>query len=856
MEKLTPMMEQYMEIKKQHQDSILFFRLGDFYEMFFNDAIVASEILDITLTGKSCGLKERAPMCGVPFHSAEGYIQKLVQEGRKVAICEQVEEPSSSKGIVRREVIRIITPGTILDENIISREKNNFLMGISYKTIQNYVNQEVFDISFMDISTGDISTLDVLPENFSDLFYKVSPVEIILDTIAYPKFYETPYKNSKFVLDQIKEKKIIVNQWEQITGGKPYKDHKTKSLQMIFDYIEYTQKSNTIISKSKENEQNVMFLDQFSMKNLELIETIRGGKTKGSLFWVLNNTYSPMGSRMLKKWIEYPLKEKSDIENRLDFVETFFENPNLSMDISKSLKNIHDIERICTKLSYGTSKQQDILKLKYSLYEVPLIKKYLQEYDFKGLVDNINDYTNLYQLIDSSIEEENYKAKTNHIIRSSYNEELNELRDIIHHSADIILQIEQQEREKTGIKTLKVGFNKVFGYFIEITKAGLKNIKDLPEDYIRKQTLVSSERYINEELKTIEEKILTAKEKAESLEAKIYNEVKEKIKKEIEKLLELGEIIGKIDCYHSLAVTAIENNYVRPVINEDGRINITGGRHPVIEKMLPEENFVPNDSLIEEKGIHIITGPNMAGKSTYMRQVALISLMAHMGSFVPCESAEICTIDQIFTRVGASDDLSQGQSTFMVEMVEVSNILKNATPKSLIILDEIGRGTSTYDGMSIAYSIIEYIQRSIQAKSLVSTHYHEITSLDEKYENIQNFSMAVDESSKRINFLRKVIHGKSDKSYGIHVAQLAELPEEIIQKAYIILEKLEKDHGIQVRDSFGDIAIFQDEKKPSQLSFGEIQIDDIYQFIQAIDINNITPIEALTILHDIKKKVG
>lgn len=859
MAKLTPMMEQYLSIKKLHKDCILFFRLGDFYEMFFEDAITASSILDITLTGKSCGLSERAPMCGVPYHSAESYIHKLIAAGKKVAICEQTENPSEAKGIVRREVIRIITPGTVLDENIISKNRNNFLMGISYNPTDDHQSRQILDISFIDVSTGDRSTRDVLFEDLPNLFQKVSPVELVFDQSAHRLFFETSFKYADYILRQIAEKNIVVNLFSEIDTAPLKLKYDTatikKSMLMIYHYIDHTQKSVHLMSKSVPTDSDRMLLDQFTFKNLELTETIRGGKLKGSLLWVLDQTKTPMGGRMLKNWAEYPLVKRKDIEERLNMVQTFYDNVLFSQEISKILKNIYDIERICSKLLYDTSKHYDIIKLKHSLAEIPTLKTLLENKQLVELSSSIGDFESLYRMMDEALEEiDDYKKKNDYIIRSSYNEQLKSFRDTIDYSSDIILEMEQREKENTGIKSLKIGYNKVFGYYIEISKASLKNVSALPKDYIRKQTLASAERYINEELKIIEEKILTAKEQADSLEQHLYQKIKEEIKAQADSLLQLAKLIAAIDCYNALATVAVNNSYVRPFINEKGHLSITNGRHPVVEKVLSEENFVPNDSEIDKNQIHIITGPNMAGKSTYMRQVALIVLMAHMGSFVPCTHADICLIDQLFTRVGASDDLSQGQSTFMVEMSEVSSILKNATSKSLIILDEIGRGTSTYDGMSIAYSVIEYIQKKIQAKSLISTHYHEITALEEQYDNICNFSMAVDESEGQVNFLRKIIPGKADKSYGIHVAKLAELPEEIIEKSYKILKKLEKEHAVHLSDSFGKIDIYAEEK--TQISFEEMAVTEIANILRSIDINDTTPMEALKILNELKNKVS
>ncbi len=847
------MMQQYIETKEKHKDCILFFRLGDFYEMFFEDAATASEILDIALTGKACGLEERAPMCGVPYHSSQGYVQKLILAGKKVAICEQVEDPSQAKGLVKREVVKIITPGTVIDENIIDREKNNYLLSL-------IINNTSIDISYIDISTGELNTKVADKSELSDLFFKINPSEIITDTISKNILDYDLDKNIKSINSYINENDIIVNISEEFVDKTWLEENNLNtniplSLYKIYRYIYYTQKSLNLNLTQKDNVDSLT-IDHVTLKNLEIIETIRRSKKQGSLFWILDDTKTAMGARMLKNWLLYPLKNKSNINARLDYVDLLFQNSEITLKIRDVLNGIYDLERICQKLSYDSIKPDDILRLKESSSMIINLKKLMALSKFellKKIYLDIPDLDYVFELIDLSISDKEINSKEKYIIKSSFNSELSELRNLIDHSAEMILDIEQREREKTGIKTLKIGYNKVFGYYIEITKANLKNF-EIPLDYIRKQTLTNGERFISEELKVLEEKILNARDKADLLEKEIFENVKTELKKHIDSLLSTSKVIATLDCYQSLATIAYNNNFIRPEINDKGYIKLRDGRHPVIEKMTSDYMFVPNDTTIKDGIIQIITGPNMAGKSTYMRQVAIILLLAHIGSFVPCSKAEICLIDRIFTRIGASDDLSQGQSTFMVEMIEVANILKNASSNSFIILDEIGRGTSTYDGMSIAFAVIKYIEEHIKAKTLVSTHYHEITSLEDTSKNIQNYSMLVEEVNGNINFIRKIIKGKADKSYGIHVAMLANLPKQIIKLAQDTLENLETNVSVYKPETKPNKKNY--EKENTQLSLEQYFYDNIISEIKSLDLNNTTPFEALTILNNLKNKLG
>lgn len=792
--KLTPMMKQYIKVKEKYRDCILFFRLGDFYEMFFEDAIVASKTLEIALTKKACGLDEKAPMCGVPFHSCNSYISKLVENGFKVAIAEQMTEPTS-KGIVERDVVRVVTPGTVLEDNLLENKKNNYLMSI-------FIENDDVSLSFVDITTGEISSIFLKKNKLIEEIAKISPTEILINDAYYIKYlkeisiFNHIYINENFDFSYLNED-IVYKYFtkDYIDSIKDYQNIKN-SLSILLNYIYSTQKqiTNNINSINLYNTNEYMVLDMATRINLELTSTIRGNNKKGSLINILDKTSTSMGARLLRKYIEEPLINKDKINERLNIIEEIKDDFMLREDLINSLKNIYDIERICSKIAFEKVTPKEMLNLKYSLEKLPILKQLIKSSDTKILktyIEDMDDLRDLYNLLDSSIlEEPSISIKEGNIIKSSFNKELESLRDISKNGAFMIKEIENKEKEKTGIKSLKIGFNKVFGYYIEITKTNLNQI-NLDETYIRKQTLSNAERFITEELKDIEDKILNAQDKIKTLEYDLFVQIRDEVYKNIEKLQKISKIIANIDVFVSLATVAYVNNYVKPILNNENKIEIINGRHPVVEDMVGEENFIKNDTILEKHAINLITGPNMAGKSTYMRQTAIICLMAHIGSFVPCEYANISILDRIFTRVGASDDLSKGQSTFMVEMSEVSNILENATEKSLVILDEIGRGTSTYDGISLAWSIVEYIQKNIKAKTLFATHYHELTLLEEKFNNIKNYSVQVKEENDNVVFLRKIQRGPANKSYGINVAKLAKLPDEVIQRANIILNELE-----------------------------------------------------------------
>lgn len=801
-DKLTPMMKQYFDVKDRYQDCILFFRLGDFYEMFFEDAVVASKVLEIALTGKSCGLEDRAPMCGIPFHSANSYISKLVENGYKVAIGEQMEDPATTKGIVKRDVIRVITPGTVLEGNLLENKKNNYLLAL-------YKEGENVGLTYVDISTGEVNATYLHSSKVVEEIAKIHPTEIILNDLGFmPEIKDIAILSNIYINEKFSEEYLdtdILNKYfskEYLSSLNLDNSGAIKlSLSILLNYIYNTQKQITsnINNINIYNSSEFMVLDMFTRVNLELTQTIRGNKKKGSLLHVLDRTSTAMGGRLLRKYVEEPLVNKNKIEERLNLIEEIKNDFGLREDLNDILKNIYDIERICGKIAFEKVTPKEMINLRNSIEKLPNLKEIIDLSTAKTLresIENLDTLEDIYNLIDEAIiEEPSITIKDGNIIKSEFNNELKELRDISKNGAFMIKEVENREREKTGVKSLKVGFNKVFGYYIEITKANLQSAK-IDDGYIRKQTLSNAERFITGELKEIEDKILNAEEKIKVLEYEIFVEIRQTIYKNIDRIQKVAKTIANIDVLTSLATVAHINGYIKPEINEENKLDIRNGRHPVVENIIGEENFVPNDTYLNtgENIINIITGPNMAGKSTYMRQSAIIVLMAHIGSFVPAEYANISVCDRIFTRVGASDDLSQGQSTFMVEMTEVSQILRNATEKSLVILDEIGRGTSTYDGISLAWSIVEYIQSHIKCKTLFATHYHELTDLENKFDEVKNYSIAVKEQGESIIFLRKIISQGADKSYGIYVAKLAKLPNEVIDRAKNILIDLEKNH--------------------------------------------------------------
>ncbi|WEV20501.1 DNA mismatch repair protein MutS [Clostridium perfringens] len=801
--KLTPMMRQYFEIKENYKDCILFFRLGDFYEMFFEDAETAARELELVLTGRDCGLEKRAPMCGIPFHASNSYIGRLVAKGYKVAICEQVEDPKFAKGIVKRDVIKVITPGTYTDSSFVEETKNNYIM-----TIYADLERNRCSLAITDISTGDfLATEGELEKGvILDEISKFNPKEIILlDSLDQELIKDitltTPALISRKSIDYFEEnfEEVLNNQFGEKSNSLSL--IVKKSSNALVKYILDTQK----ISLTNINDIEVyslvdfMTIDLSSRRNLELTENLREKSKKGSLLWVLDKTETSMGSRMLRRWIEEPLVNKEKITLRLNAVEELFNDLSLNDSLKEALHDIYDIERILGKISNKNANAKDLIALKTSIGKIPNVKGIIENCTsslLKNYHHNLDDLRDIYDLLEKSIKEDpSLTLKDGDLIKDGFNGEIDELRLAKTNGKDWISSLENREREFTGIKSLKVGFNKVFGYYIEISKA---NYSSIPEGrYIRKQTLANAERFITSELKEIEEKLLGASEKLCSLEYDIFLDIRNEVENHIDRLKTTAKIIAELDCISNLAFVALENDFIKPEINEDGETKIENGRHPVVEKVIPKGEFIPNDTIInkDDNQLLIITGPNMAGKSTYMRQVAIITLMCQIGSFVPASKANISIVDKIFTRIGASDDLAGGKSTFMVEMWEVSNILKNATENSLVLLDEVGRGTSTYDGLSIAWSVIEYIckNKNLRCKTLFATHYHELTKLEGEIHGVRNYSVAVKEVDNNIIFLRKIIEGGADQSYGIEVAKLAGIPDEVINRAKEILETLEME---------------------------------------------------------------
>ncbi len=865
---ISPMMQKYIETKEANKDCILFYRLGDFYEMFFEDALIAARELEITLTGKDCGLPERAPMAGIPHHAAEVYAEKLIEKGYKVAICEQLEDPKTAKGIVKRGVIRILTPGTIVESNLLEEKKNNYIMSICKSGIY-------FGISICDISTGEFYSSEIKSENnfalLLDEIARFAPSEIIANSMMFEcqeemdkirerfSMYMSRFSD-KFFTDEVGNLALDYNILEnkrEVTNLKE-KPLAVKSINALLEYLNETQMTSlehintiTIYNLSK-----YMALDINARRNLEITEKMRDKSKKGTLLWVLDKTSTSMGGRLLRRWLNDPLLEVKDIQERLDAVKELKDNMMLRGEITDTLKKVYDIERLAGKMTYGNANARDMITLKNSLERLPEVKSVLatcQSDKLKELYENLDELKDVFALIEKSIvEDPPMTIKDGGIIKLGYDEEIDTLKRASTEGKTWLAKLEADEKEKTGIKTLKVGYNKVFGYYIEVSKSFVSQV---PERFIRKQTLTTGERYITEELKTIENQILGAEEKVVNLEYNAFVEIRTEIAKNIKRLQKTANVVSTLDVLASFAQVAEDMNYCMPVVKDDGIINIKEGRHPVIEKMIGSGNFVPNDTYLDKDGdrLAIITGPNMAGKSTYMRQVALITLMAQVGSFVPATEAQIGVVDKIFTRVGASDDLSMGQSTFMVEMMEVATILKEATENSLVILDEIGRGTSTYDGLSIAWAVAEYIanKEKCGAKTLFATHYHELIELADKQEGIKNYSIAVKEKGEDIIFLRKIVEGGTDESYGIHVARLAGVPKVVTKRADEILTSLERKSMLSGKKQE------KENKKvvEGQFDMFNFKLAEIAHEIDKIDLNELTPIDALNTLVRIKEKM-
>lgn len=866
---LTPMMQQYMEIKEQYKDCILFFRLGDFYEMFFKDAETASRELEITLTGRDCGMEERAPMCGVPFHSAESYIARLINKGYKVAICEQVEDPALAKGIVKRDVIKVVTPGTVTDASMLDERKNNYLMSI-------YRSRSYFGLALVDVSTGEFTATSIgfgnTVQKLMDEIAKFSPSEILVNREFYEdcqlvsgirkrfntyissfddNFFETGFAQDKiaerFANFQFKDKQY---------------DLSLNAAGALLEYLEQTQKVNLnhIQNLALYKIEEFMVLDISTRRNLELTETMRDKSRKGTLLWVLDRTLTSMGGRTLRRWIEQPLIQRDDINERLYAVGEVKEKFMVRMEIRELLKRVYDIERLMGKIVLGNANCRDMISLKNSIGQIPYIKELLKDCSAALISRNyaqMDTLEDIFQLIDDSIlDEPPVSVKEGNIIKTGYHEEVDRYRKATVEGKGWLAALENTEREKTGIKSLKVGFNKVFGYYIEVTKSYYHLV---PDYYVRKQTLANCERYITQDLKEMEESILGAEEKVIDLEYQLFVEIRNKIASQVGRVKDTARSLAEMDVICALAEVADREGYCMPEITVDGEIEILDGRHPVVERMIDTNSFVPNDTVLdtEENRLAIITGPNMAGKSTYMRQVALIVLMAQIGSFVPAQQARIGLVDRIFTRVGASDDLAAGQSTFMVEMSEVATILGNATRKSLLILDEIGRGTSTFDGLSIAWAVIEFINdiKKMGARTLFATHYHELTELEGKLQGIKNYCIAVKEKGEDIIFLRKIIRGGADDSYGIQVARLAGVPQAVIDRAKEILKELE-DADISKK-----AARLRKGGKPIEgqldfYAFADVNKDrdGILESLKNLDVTTLTPLDALNLLYELQQK--
>lgn len=877
LENLTPMMQQYMNTKKEYKDCILFYRLGDFYEMFFDDAIVASKALEITLTGKACGLEERAPMCGIPYHAVDAYLDKLVSKGYKVAICEQVEDPKLAKGIVKREVTRIVTPGTNTSLQSLEESKNNYIMSVVH--LQNKIG-----ISFADVSTGEFFLTEA-EENrkLLDEIYKFSPVEVLcndaflvcgIDTDELKHRLNAPlFSLEPWYFDENSCIRCLLKHFQAASTdalGISDFDAGIIAAGSLLQYLYETQKiALTHFTKiSAYVSSKYMLLDSSTRRNLELCETLREKQKRGSLLWVLDKTKTAMGARCLRSFIEQPLISHEEILKRQGCIKELCSHAVDRDEIREYLNAIYDLERLLSKVSYKSLNPRDMIAFKNSLEMLPHIKAILFGFSSELLSEinaSMDSLSDLYALIDSAIcEDPPLSSKEGGFIKDGYHEEVDRLRNAKSEGKNWLMALENDDRERTGIKNLKIKFNKVFGYYFEVTNSYKEMV---PEDYIRKQTLANAERYTNQQLKELEDLILNAEDKLFALEYQCFTEIRDKMEENLGRVQKTARAVALLDAFASLSLVAERNRYVCPDINTKGIIDIKGGRHPVVEKMIPNDMFIDNDTYLDGKKncISIITGPNMAGKSTYMRQVALIVLMAQIGSFVPASNANICITDRIFTRVGASDDLASGQSTFMIEMNEVANILRNATPDSLLILDEIGRGTSTFDGLSIAWAVIEHIsnKKLLGAKTLFATHYHELTELEGKISNVNNYCIAVKEKGDDIVFLRKIIKGGADKSYGIQVAKLAGVPDMVIDRAKEIVGQLSDN---DISEKIASITVEQKNEKHIPIRYEEVELEqmslfdtvkdeDILNELKEIDISNLTPMDAMNTLYRLQNKL-
>ena len=864
---MTPMMEQYFEIKNKYKDYLLFYRLGDFYEMFFDDAIVASRALELTLTGRDCGEAERAPMCGVPFHSVDTYIGRLIEQGFKIAICEQMEDPAQAKGIVKRDVIRVITPGTVIESNLLSDKKNNYLCAL-------YMGEFEYGVCFCDVSTAEIYATSFSGANMDTRLLNelgtYSPAEVIAN-LGASKFKDTAEfiksrlgsmlndnQPFRFEFDSCLER--MKSQFEETLREDDTADRAMVcAVGAMLDYVRDTQKKDIgyINKLNVYSDGQYLEMDVNTRRNLELTESMRSKEKKGTLLWVLDKTRSSLGARLLRKWVEHPLITSSAIVKRQNAVDELYGNFMLREQISELLDNVLDLERLITKIVYGSANAKDLRAVASTVKILPELKNLLSTCssdEMRRIYSELDTLEDICDLITRSIKDEPpFSVREGGMIKDGFDSRVDELRSMVEHGDEWREQIAEREREETGIKNLKIGYNKVFGFYIEVTRSQYDLV---PDRYIRKQTLANCERFITEELKEMESKVLGASDKLCSLEYDIFCDIRATVADNSVRIQKTAALLAETDVYYSLATVAAKNRYVRPEITSSDEIDIKDGRHPVVEQFVKDSYFVPNDTRLNmaSERLMLITGPNMAGKSTYMRQVALIVLMAQMGSFVPAAEACVGIVDKIFTRVGASDDLASGQSTFMLEMNEVAYILKNATRKSLIIYDEVGRGTSTFDGMSIARAIVEYTAgRRIGAKTLFATHYHELTSMENEFDGIVNYNIAAKKRGDSITFLRKIVRGSTDDSYGIEVAKLAGLPNEVIKRAKEILATVEESaKSIKLTDREEKKV----EKDESLITFDDCINDQIIEDIKKIDINTLSPYECMTFLFDLKKRLN
>lgn len=867
--KLSPMMQQYFQIKSEYPGMLLFFRLGDFYEMFFDDARIASEELDLVLTGRDCGQEERAPMCGVPFHSADNYIARLVAKGYKVAVCEQLEDPKAVKGLVKRDVIRIITPGTVIEGNMLDDAVNNYLCAIC-------AGEKETGLCFADVSTAQfhitVVNNETAQEQIINQLSTYQPKEILVNSAALDFTVVSDFAKSrldtkaqllddeKFNFEECANLILETLKKDEISSlGLGHSKTAVSALGAVIDYLKQVQKKEKIEAPAEIDffdDEEYLKLDISARRNLELTKSMMTGEKRHSLLWVLDKTKTAMGKRMIRSWIERPLMSVSKITKRQNAVGELADNPQKRDSLRTALSGIKDIERLMTRIAYGTANAKELKTLELTIDKLPQIKTELRNSsasllsDIESSIDLLED---VRALINSAIvDEPPFSVREGGMIKKGFNEEIDGLKAIMDDGAGILASIEAKQREETGIPKLKVGYNRVFGYYIEVTNSYRDSV---PETYIRKQTLTNCERYITQELKELEGKVLGAKDREIALEYEVLCDVRNRVSAEVERLQKTAKALAVLDVLLSLAEAAVANNYVCPQINTDGVIDIKDGRHPVVEALLNGAPFVPNDTLLdkEKNRCSIITGPNMAGKSTYMRQIALIVLMAQIGSFVPARTANIGITDAIFTRVGASDDLATGQSTFMVEMNEVSTILRNATADSLIILDEIGRGTSTFDGMSIARAVLEYVckKRTLGAKALFATHYHELTAMEGLLDGVKNYSIAVKKRGDDITFLRRIVKGGADESFGIEVAKLAGVPDTVVKRAKVILKELEANK-IDIEFKAENTAV--DEEEEIQYNFALNGRNEIIEILKTVDVNTLTPIEAMQTLYDLKKK--